>query len=889
MASGNYDEAASRLNNAVLVEPDNADARRLRGELALRLGDYAGAVDELERARALGVSAEVLALALADAYTSAGQAEEALQLLNTVDEAVTRDPLYWTLRAEALFRLGLLGEAEAALESGARIGDGGARAEVVRSRVALARGNVTEAEAVIRNALSRTPEDPLLLTVRGDVYSRTERQPQAAADYLRAADLYRAVSLDFREAAVLLSLVQVHLAANDLDAAEATAARLAESAPDAALTAYFRALVEYRRGRFDEAAALVQPLVIASPDTIQFRSLLGAIHLARGNFFQAEQQFLTVLAVAPRDPAAVKLLAETRLRQERPEAALEALRIIEGAAAEDPQVGLLSGLASLLAGNAEQGLVYLEQAASLDPANELLKLQLARAYLAVGRDADAAALLRGASGATADSLEVRLMRLFSDLRTGDAAATEASAADLLAEFPAEPRALTAVAVSLQLRGETERARELFERAAELETEGATARLFVAAALVQEGRSQDAERLLARVVDEQPNHAQALTALAELLATRGAFDEAAALLTRAAESSTAIGPRLALAQLRIRQGQLMEARQDLELAVRAAPEDPNVIAVQGILALAEGQSQGAVTYLQRAVAALPNRLGITLALARAQLASGAAADAKTTLQRVLERAPRSLPLRLALGQVELQLGNAAEAVSIAGALKAEFPTQSAGYLLEADAQMATRRYASAVASLASAYERESTWRVLARYVGALQLADQRADALRVSQEWADANPAHVPARLMLAGLFQQEGRSEDALGAYQAVLRLDPNNVAALNNAAWLSRELSRPGALALAERAHALAGDNAAVLDTLGWILIAENRESEAVTHLSRAAELAPGAPEIRYHLAAALAAAGRGAEARSQLTSLLEGNAEFPQRDEARRLRDSL
>jgi putative PEP-CTERM system TPR-repeat lipoprotein len=396
-------------------------------------------------------------------------------------------------------------------------------------------------------------------------------------------------------------------------------------------------------------------------------------------------------------------------------------------------------------------------------------------------------------------------------------------------------------------------------------------------------------LLARVVDQQPANAQALTALAELLASRGAFDEAAARLNQAAESTAAVGPRLALAQLRIRQGNLVAARQDVELAVQAAPEDPNVVAVQGILALVEGRAQEAATLLQRAAAGLPNRLGITLALARAQLASGSAGEAKTTLQRVIERAPRSLPLRLALGQVELQLGNAAEAVMIANALKAEFPTQSSGYLLEADAQMVARRYSSAAGTLAAAYEREATWRVLARYVGALQLANQQADAVRVTQEWIAVNPAHVPAKLLLAGLLQQEGRNEDALQSYQAVLGLEPDNIAALNNAAWLSRELSRPGALDLAEKAHALAGDNAAVLDTLGWILIAENRESEAVTHLSRAAELAPGAPEIRYHLAAALAAVGRGAEARAQLTSLLEGNADFPQRDEARRLRDSL
>lgn len=889
LAAGSYREAAGRLNNVVLAEPENAEARRLRGELLLRIGDYAGAAQDLERARSLGVAAESVAFSLADAQTVLGQTDEALAGLDSVAAELDRDPLYWTLRAEALLRAGRTSEADAALESGARAGDGGTRAEGARARVAMARSDFSAADAIVQRALGVAPDDPALLQVRAELRAITDRPTEAAADFLHAADIYRAASLDFRETTALLALVQVYLASNDLDAAEPVAARLAERAPDAALTSYFRGLVEYRRGRFDEAAALIQPLVVASPDTVQFRALLGAIHLARSNFFQAEQQFLMALAASPRDPAAAKLLAETRLRQDRPEAALEALRPVAGAAAEDPQIGLLSGLASLLAGQPEQGLVYLEQAASVDPTNELLKLQLARAYFAVGRDADAAALLRQSSDTGSPSLQAGLMRLFADLRVGDTAASETAAAELLAEFPRDSRALTAVAISLQLRGETGRARELFERAADVETEGATARLFVAAARVQEGRSQEAERLLARVVEQQPDNAQALTALAELRAGRGAFDDAATLLTQAAERSTGSAPRLALAQMRIRQRDFVAAKRELDLAAQVAPDDPNLAAIQGVLALAEGRPGDAVALLQRADAALPNRLGTTLALARAQLASGSPPAAKETLQRVLAAVPGSLPLRLALGQVELQIGNSAEAMSIASSLKAEFPTQSAGYLLEADAQVAARRYAAAADSASAAYQREPTWPILGRLVSTLQLAGRSSDALRVTQEWAAANPEHVPANMLLASLLQQAERADEALRAYQSVLNLDGDNVPALNNAAWLARELSRPGALGFAERAHRLAGDNPAVLDTLGWILLAENREAEAITHLSRAAELAPGSGEIRYHFAAALAAGGRVAEARSELTSLLEQDREFAQRAEAVRLLDSL
>lgn len=888
IAAREYNEAAIRLYNVVEAQPDNAEARRLRGELALLMGDYAGAAAELERAQQLGTSVESLAVGLAEAWTILGRTEEALSLLDSAAGALAADPQYWTIRAEALLRAERPAEAETALDEADRAG-GGPRTLVARARLAMARDDFAAAERSLAEAVIAAADDPRVLGARADLHVRTDRLVEAAADLERAAAIYRATSFDALELNALLALAQVQLARNDLDGAEATAARTAELAPGATLTAYFRGLVEYRRGRLDEAAALVQPLVSISPDTVQFRALLGAIHLARGNLGQAEQQFRSILAASPRDPAAVKLLAETHLRQARPAEALAALRTVEDTAADDAQIALLSGVASIQSGNTEQGLLYLEQAAALDPANELLRLQLARAYLAAGRDANASDLLGQTFSGGSAQLEAALLRLFTDIRLGDTTAGTAAAEDILREFPGEPRALTAAGVYFQLIGETVRARGLFEQAAALETDGATARMFWAAALVQDGRATEAEQLLADVVAELPRNAQALTALAELRAERGELAEAAELLERAVQESTAIVPRLALARLHLRQGDVAAAKSDLDVASATAPDNPEVVAVAGLVALVEGRNDDAAALLERAEAELPDRLGVTLALSRAHVLRGQPQDARALLRRTLERAPRSLPLRLTLGEAELRLGNAAEALEIANELKVEFPTQSGGYLLEADAQIASRRYSAAVDSLGEAFERDSSWPVVARLLNALQLAGRPEETLRAGEQWVAANPDHIPGALLVATLFQNAGRREDALRVYESVLEKDEGSLVALNNAAWLTQELSRPGALGLAERAHRLAPDNAAVLDTLGWILVGQNREQEAIPHLSRAAELAPDALEIRYHLATALAAGGRGSDARSVLTALLADRRDFEQRTEAQHLLDSL
>ena len=90
----------------------------------------------------------------------------------------------------------------------------------------------------------------------------------------------------------------------------------------------------------------------------------------------------------------------------------------------------------------------------------------------------------------------------------------------------------------------------------------------------------------------------------------------------------------------------------------------------------------------------------------------------------------------------------------------------------------------------------------------------------------------------------------AANHYEQVISRQPNNVAALNNLAWLLRENDSTRAMELAGRARDLAPDNAAVLDTYGWILHLSGNHSEAKKVLRKALQLAPDNVEIKAHLA---------------------------------------
>jgi Flp pilus assembly protein TadD len=74
-------------------------------------------------------------------------------------------------------------------------------------------------------------------------------------------------------------------------------------------------------------------------------------------------------------------------------------------------------------------------------------------------------------------------------------------------------------------------------------------------------------------------------------------------------------------------------------------------------------------------------------------------------------------------------------------------------------------------------------------------------------------------------------------------------------------------------------------MDTLGWILVDKGDTARAVTVLREAHRLAPKARDIRFHLAAALAASGDREGARKELEGLLAGDMRFAQADDARKL----
>jgi tetratricopeptide (TPR) repeat protein len=119
------------------------------------------------------------------------------------------------------------------------------------------------------------------------------------------------------------------------------------------------------------------------------------------------------------------------------------------------------------------------------------------------------------------------------------------------------------------------------------------------------------------------------------------------------------------------------------------------------------------------------------------------------------------------------------------------------------------------------------------------------------------PDSVELHYATASVYEEQGRVSAALRELALVVKARPNDPAALNALGFTladhTKELSR--ARKLIERAHAAAPRNAAILDSLGWVLYRQGRAPEALAYLNvayaddRDGDIAAHLGEVLWHL----------------------------------------
>jgi tetratricopeptide (TPR) repeat protein len=306
-------------------------------------------------------------------------------------------------------------------------------------------------------------------------------------------------------------------------------ARLAED-PRARDAHLWIGLALLAREDLDAAVVELQRAVELDPTRMRAHASLGLAHEARGEYEPAIAAYGSALALDPRDADTRTNLARALRSAGRDEASLaEYRRVVQehpGFARARIELGRLLRDAGDAAGAAEQ----LEAAYALDPDRRGLREDLAAAWLALGRRAEAEALVGESPGAGGSAaIEVELGRAAAAAgRRGDATRHFARAVEL---EPANAGYRGNLGLALEEQGRQLEAVEQYRESLRLAPDNpplvnALARMLAASA---DGRVRDGEAAvrraeeLARLVGTENPHV--LDTLAAAYAEAGRFDEA----------------------------------------------------------------------------------------------------------------------------------------------------------------------------------------------------------------------------------------------------------------------------------------------------------------------------------------------------------------------------
>ncbi|MGE4056607.1 MAG: tetratricopeptide repeat protein, partial [Vicinamibacterales bacterium] len=241
-------------------------------------------------------------------------------------------------------------------------------------------------------------------------------------------------------------------------------------------------------------------------------------------------------------------------------------------------------------------------------------------------------------------------------------------------------------------------------------------------------------------------------------------------------------------------------------------------------------------------------------------------ARNAAARAVEVNPTYLPAYLVLVDSGIQARQFREAQADAQAIQRKWPKLAAGYSAEAQVLLAQNRVGDAERVLRDGLASVPDAALVTRLYTLLTTQNRAADAESFAGAWSDRHPKDVELMSSLGVMALTAKKLDVAEKWFRKAADAQPRNPATLNNLAWTLALRKNPESVGLAERALTIAPDNAAMLDTLGFVHLELGQPDRALAPLQRAVELVPGSPSARIHLARALVATGKPDEARKEL-----------------------
>jgi cellulose synthase operon protein C len=886
LAKSENSAAVIQIKNALQANPKSAEGRYLLGVALFETGDPNGAELELRKALALGFSTELVVPKLAATMLAKGQYKKLIEEFAASKFAAAGPTA--DLQTSIAVAYGALGQAEpsnVALKAALAADPVFIPALLEQARQLAARSEFNAAMAAVERVIGGAPKSAEAWKLKGDLLHAQKGDQERVVSAYRQAIESRRDNLP-AHFGLIVALVQQGRTADALKQLEAVK-KYAAGHPQAK---YLEALIAFRTNDLKQARALCQQLLKIAPNDYSTLILAGGVELQANLLLQAEALLLRAVQVAPKSALARRMLVSTYLRSNRPEKALAALHPGQSVDEISPELYVIAGETYLQSGDVKTAEAFYVKASKLDPNDARKRTSVAFMRL-MGNEAASAFEELQAITASDTGVSAEMVLISAYLKGNEFEKALAAINSLERKQPDQPLAANLRGRTQLAMGDLPAARRSFERALTIAPAYFPATSNLAKLDLIAGKPEDAKKLLEALLAKDAGNTQALLAMAELLAMESAGrDKALALLERIISTNPTEGaPRLLQIELHLRAKDIERAKSAAQNAIAAIPDHPEILEALGKVQQAAGDINQAIATHGKLISLQPSSPRPHVQLADVYMAAKSTGLAERSLKKALELKPDLLEAQRRLALLYLRVERFDDAVAVARRLQIQRPSDPIGFSLEGDILSLRKDWDGAATAYRSGLKRVVSSVLAVKLHSLLTTIGKVSDAEVFSKSWlkAHSNDATFIFHLGDAALARKDFLAAEI--AYITVSKLQPTSAAAFNNLAWISSQLHKDDAIALAEKANSLAPNQPAFIDTLAMVLSQASQFDRAISLQKQAIALDSANPVWKLSLAKIYVRAGDKLSARQELTELAAKGNTFGSQNEVATMLKSL
>ncbi len=830
LASGNVRGSIVLYRNALEKDANYLNARIGLADAYNKSGQYDRAEKEYQKVILQDSSRAQTHLDLASVYINQNLGEKALLELDSYHSASaeTVESLILYGRAYAINKD--LPNAETSLLKALSKNPQSDEAYFWLAHVYLAMGQVGNAEAQLRKAISQESPEPQAYYLLSTVLAK---RGEAAA----ALDVYRQlINKDPKqlEAYYMSAVLQMDL--GQMEAASRTLANMETHFADRPETARLKGMLLYRQGKFAEANIALESSIKNQPHILAYL-FSGLCYYQSEQYELALNQFQKTLDINPEFQRGRILIATTLLKQKRIDDAIVEIQKVLRSEPDNAYAHNILGSAYLAKGDYDKGMAELENASELDPNLADAHFKRGLFHLAKGEGAAGEADLIKAVEAAPEVLNSRLMLVTHYMRQKNYSDAIKTLQDGMTGEKTDALLNNYLAAAYFAQKKNKAAIEALLKARKLDPAYLTPAFNLASYYASQSKYADALAQYDSILSIDANNIRALLGKIAVFNLQG--DQSQVPATYAAiENTKQEQGYYIFARYLLKDSKVDDAIATVEKGLQGYPDSVALLELQGGLALSKKDLDKAQLTFEKLATVDPEK-GYS-SLVRLYLMKKQPEQADKLIQELLQQhSDRDYPYLLSSGLLISQRKLA-------------------------DAQTVVKQGQSRVAD---------TLRLDMQLARILEADGNRAQAGQLYQRIVQKAPRFAPAHVALGYIKEQSGDKSAALDLYRKAVSLDQRNVSGLNNLAYLLADNfgEVKEGLDFALKAYRLEPSDPRIMDTLGYLLILNDKHADAVKLLAKAHEMLSDIPTVALHYGQALMGSGSKAEAKPILEAVIE------------------